>query len=340
MNNDHPVFPYGAAGIDAVIKSDPEDFQVVEELGFEPGGDGEHLFLWIEKSGLSTPELVSRISRDYSIHPRQVSYSGLKDKNALTTQWLSLHMPGGGATDAPEAGDGYRVLRAVRHRSKLRRGVHKANFFRLRLRRIDDLPEASRQQLDAIVTGGMANYFGRQRFGARGDNVAQALQQLQKTRIKRARRGMLLSSLRSFLFNQVLCRRILLGYWDQPVDGDVFMLSGSHSIFSEPVDETLLKRYREMDISSSASLYGSGRNLLGGESLSIESEVFSTNPEITGCLEKHGAKLQMRALRVAVPDLDYEYDAARKTLDLHFRLPAGSYATSLLDHFVNTVEDV
>ncbi len=339
MKDGDLVFPYGAAGIDAVIKSDPEDFQVVEELGFEPGGDGEHLFLWIEKSGLSTPELVSRISRDYSIHPRQISYSGLKDKNALTTQWLSLHMPGSGTTDAPE-GDGYRVLRAIRHRSKLRRGVHKANFFRLRLRRIDDLPEASRQQLDAIVTGGMANYFGRQRFGARGDNVAQALQQLQKARIKRARRGMLLSSLRSFLFNQVLCRRISLGYWDQPVDGDVFMLSGSHSIFSEPVDETLRKRYREMDISSSASLYGDGRNLLGGDPLSIESEVFSANPEITDRLERHGAKLQMRALRVAVPDLDYEYDATRKTLELQFRLPAGSYATSLLDHFTHTMEHV
>lgn len=332
------VYPYGAAVISGAIKSRPQDFEVFEELGFEPSGEGEHLFLQVEKSGLSTPELVERISSDYSIHPRHIGYSGLKDKNALTTQWLSLHLPGQKTDPAVAAGDGYRVLRALRNRSKLRRGSHKSNFFRIRIREVDNLPAASSEQLQAIGSLGMANYFGAQRFGRRQDNVEQALAHLAGSRLKRTRRGILLSSLRSYLFNQVLTHRILLGSWAKPLEGDVFMLRGSHSIFSEALDETLLQRFASMDIASTASLYGSGRNQLTGAALEIEQRVFGEYGEITDCLDAQGVKLQMRPLRVVVEDLKYELDTTAKSLQLELRLPAGSYLTSLLDHFINVTE--
>lgn len=332
------VYPFGAAVISGVIKSRPQDFEVFEELGFEPSGEGEHLFLQVEKSGLSTPELLQRISRDYSIHPRHIGYSGLKDKSALTTQWLSLHLPGQQTDPAVAAGDGYRVLRALRNRSKLRRGSHKANFFRILIREVDDLPATSSEQLQAIGSLGMANYFGAQRFGRRQDNVEQALMQLVGSRLKRTRRGMLLSSLRSYLFNQVLTRRISLGHWTKPLEGDVFMLRGSHSIFSEVVDEALLQRFASMDIASTASLYGSGRNQLSGPALEIEQQVFGACGEITDCLDGQDVKLQMRPLRVAVGDLEYELDKTARTLRLELRLPSGSYLTSLLDHFINVTE--
>ena len=94
MNPDDLPYPYGNAAISGVVKASPDDFRVDEELGFEPGGEGEHLLLRVEKRGLSTPELVSRLASDYGLHPRHIGYSGLKDKQALTTQWLSLHLPG------------------------------------------------------------------------------------------------------------------------------------------------------------------------------------------------------------------------------------------------------
>jgi tRNA pseudouridine13 synthase len=332
------VYPYGAALIGGVIKSRPQDFEVFEELGFEPSGEGEHLFLQVEKSGLSTPELVERISRDYSIHPRHIGYSGMKDKNALTTQWLSLHLPGQKIDPAAADGDGYRVLRALRNRSKLRRGSHKSNFFRILIREVDDLPAVSSEQLQALGSLGMANYFGAQRFGRHQDNVEQALKQLAGTRLKRTRRGILLSSLRSFLFNQVLTRRIAQGYWTKPIEGDVFMLRGSHSIFSEAIDVTLLQRFASLDIASTASLYGSGQNQLSGDALQIEQQVFAEYAEITDCLDAQGARLQMRPLRVAVEELEYELDAATRTLQLQLRLPAGSYLTTLLAHFMQVSE--
>lgn len=338
MSHQELRYPYGSALASGLIKTRPEDFQVIEELGFEPSDEGEHLFLQVEKSGMSTPELVDRIARDYSIHPRLIGFSGLKDKNALTTQWLSLHLPGQQAAPVNADADGYRVLRAQRNRSKLRRGSHKFNFFRVCVRALDDLPAASREQLAAIASQGIANYFGAQRFGRRQDNVEQALQQLDRRGLKRSRRSILLSSLRSYLFNQVLSRRISLGYWEQPLDGDVFMLRGSHSIFSEALNSVVLDRFASMDISSTASLYGKGDSRLSGEALQIEQQVMDEHGDITNCLDRQGVARQMRALRAAVEDFDYRLDTAAKTLHIELRLPAGSYLTSLLDHFVNVSE--
>jgi len=338
LNPVDPVYPYGPASVSGVIKASPVDFVVTEELGFEPSGEGEHLLLQVEKTGLTTADLIRRIAADYSIQPRNIGYSGLKDRNAVTTQWLSLHLPGRAAEVSDPSGDAYRVLRAARHRAKLRRGTHKANSFRLRIREVDDCNETCLRQLDAIRGQGMANYFGRQRFGRGQDNVEQALAQLSAARMKPMRKSMLISSLRSHLFNCVLARRISQGSWRQPLDGDVFMLRGSRSIFSEPLDAALQRRYAELDISSTASLYGSGRSRLSGEALQIEQQVFSENTAITACLDRHDARLQMRPLRVAVDDLDYEFDKAHRLLELRLRLPAGSYATVLLEHFMHAVE--
>ena len=321
MSADLP-YPYGAPSIDAVIKQRAADFEVEEVLGFEPGGDGEHLFLWVEKQGLTTPELVTRIARDFGLSESAVSHSGLKDKHAVR--------------DSPEPateGSGYRVLSQRRHHRKLRPGTHKANRFRLRLRGISELSEATRQQIDQVASQGFANYFGHQRFGSRQDNLQQALRQLTTRKLSRSRRGLLISSLRSHLFNAILARRLELGHWAEPLDGDVFMLRGSHSIFSEPVNADLLRRYRELDISSCASLYGCGSVRMSATALAIERAVFDENSLITDCLQQQGSRLQMRPLRAVADSFDYAYDAAAEVLDIDMCLPTGSYATSLLNHF-------
>ncbi len=333
------VFPYGAATCSAVLKSTPDDFEVEENLGFEPSGDGEHLFLWVEKRGLGTMELIERLAREHTLSPSLFGHSGLKDKNALTRQWLSLHLPGKASPISVLEGDGYRILRQLRHHKKLRPGTHRSNSFRVCLRELDDLSDETRQQIESVARYGFANYFGRQRFGRNQDNVQQALAQLGKRRLPRSRKSIYLSSLRSHLFNQILARRIELGYWQEPVDGDVFMLRGSHSIFSDPLDAGLIDRYRQMDISNCASLYGAGRNLMSAQALDIEQQLFARHADITDCLERHASKLQMRPLRVAADEFNYDYDAAAGTLLLELSLPTGSYVTSLLDHFVD-LEDV
>jgi tRNA pseudouridine13 synthase len=330
-----PVYPYGTPAISGVLKSTPADFQVNEELGFEPDGEGEHCFLLVEKTGLSTPELITRIAHDYSLHPRLVGHSGLKDKHARTSQWLSLHLPGKSLPAAKSAGNGYRILRQARHHRKLRPGTHKYNAFQLCLREVEKLPDQTIAQINLITRQGFANYFGAQRFGRRQDNVKQALAQLTNRRLQRSRKSILLSSLRSYLFNQILARRIGLGHWEKPVAGDIFMLRGSHSIFKDEINNDLLTRYQQLDIASSASLYGTGRNQISDEAQAIEEQVFSQHEDITDCLDLQGTKLQMRALRALVDEFSYDYDAEKRNLWLKLTLPAGSYVTTMLEHFID-----
>ena len=328
------IYPYGPAVASAVLKSRPNDFEVSEELGFEPAGEGEHLFVLVEKSGLSTRELIGCIARDVSIDPELIGYSGLKDKHALTRQWLSLHLPGKSPVHGSIEGNGYQVLKQVRHKRKLRPGSHSYNAFKVRLRHVADFSEQTRAQLDATAARGFANYFGTQRFGRRQDNVGRALAELPRRRLKRSRRSLLISALRSHLFNRVLAQRIQLGHWDLPLDGDVFMLRGTHSIFTATLDEALIDRYRLLDIASTGSLYGAGQSLLGGEARSIEAQVYAACNEITSCLDQQGAKLQMRALRAVADKFSYDYDAGNRSLLVQADLPPGCYMTTLLEHFI------
>jgi len=328
------IYPYGAPQITAVLKSTPADFEVEEILGFEPGGEGEHVFLWVEKCGLGTHELISQMAKDLDLPPKIFGYSGLKDKNALTRQWLSLQLPGKEAPFDKPTGEGYRVLRQLRHHKKLRPGTHRFNRFRICLRDIPELPDATLQQIDSIRVQGFANYFGHQRFGRKQDNVQQALAQLGTRRLSRNRKSLLLSSLRSHLFNQILATRIELGHWHKPLQGDVFMLRGSHSIFSDALDAALLERFQQQDISNCASLYGSGRNLMSARSAEIEQQIFSENTDITTCLERHGSRLQMRPLRVAAESFRFDFDSAAGLLQLETSLPTGSYLTTMLEHFL------
>ena len=233
--------------------------------------------------------------------------------------------------DAP-----YRVIEQHRSSRKLRIGSHRFNRFRVHLRDVDGWDEATEQRLALSGQQGMANYFGEQRFGRYQDNVEQALSQLGCKRLSRQKRSIYLSALRSLLFNQVLSRRIERGLWREPLSGDCFMLSGSRSFFIASIDEEILERYRQQDISSCGSLYGSGDSPLSSEALQLEQDIEKQNPQITAVLQREKTRRQMRALRVAVDELQYEYDEQQRSLLLTCRLPAGSYLTSLLDHVVLT----
>ena len=333
------LYPYGGPAVSGLLKSTAEDFIVTEKLGFEPSGGGEHLFLWIEKSMLTTHELIDHVASDFSIKSRDIGHSGLKDKIAVTRQWLSLYLPGQmKLLELPEISE-YKILDHAWHHKKLRTGTHRSNHFEVIIRNVEAVPEISWKQLDLIRSRGMANYFGAQRFGRQGDNVERAMQVLTNTRrarkLSRNKRSLYISAMRSFLFNSVLCRRIELGYWDKPVAGDVFMLSGSQSIFYEKINDALLARFNQLDLSSTISLYGDGKRLLQDDALNLEDLVFAKNAAILQCLNQQKTSLQMRTTRVIVEDLIVEYDAVKKALRVEVTLPSGSYFTTLLDHFID-----
>ena len=150
----------------AILKASAEDFQVDEVLDIPLSGDGEHLWLWVEKRGLNTEEAVRRLARAAGVPQRAISYAGLKDRQALTRQWFSLHLPGKADPDLAAACDETLViLQQGRHRRKLQRGAHAANGFRLRLTGLKADPAALEARLQAIAAEGVPNYFGPQRFG-------------------------------------------------------------------------------------------------------------------------------------------------------------------------------
>ncbi len=329
-------FPYGEPSCRGALKVEAEDFQVTEELGFDPDGAGEHLYVYIEKTGLTTSDLINLISTHSGISARQISYSGLKDKQAVTRQWLSLHLPGSDFELVAPKDAGFRIIDQQRHSKKLRIGTHRHNRFRVVLRELEGWSQQSQDQLAMLEQQGMANYFGTQRFGRNQDNVQQALSQLGRKKLGRQKRSMFLSALRSVFFNRVLSKRIVTGVWNEPLPGDCFMLQGSRSYFKSIIDDEIIERFRRLDISSCGSLYGVGDNPLSDQALSVEHSVEAESSQIIEALTRQKVERQMRSHRVVVEDLEYEYDGQQRSLILSCRLPAGSYLTSLLDHVVLT----
>lgn len=153
------------APVPGEVRAAPEDFEVEELPLYEPSGEGEHLYLWIEKRGIATDEAVRRIARRLVAKPSEVGYAGLKDAQALTRQWISVFRAR--AEDAPRVEDEQlRVLVARPHRNKLKVGHLRGNRFAIRIRGGGPAVDDARAALGRLAAGGVANYVGLQRFGS------------------------------------------------------------------------------------------------------------------------------------------------------------------------------
>lgn len=315
---------FGRPGAAGVLRSRNEDFRVEEVLGFALEGDGPHLWLWVEKSGANTDWTAGRIARLAGVKKRDVGFSGMKDRHAVTVQWFSLPLPDAEPDWTPLEADGIRVLEQVRHRKKLKRGVHAANRFVITLRDVTGADDVE-QRLAAIRSRGVPNYFGEQRFGRNGDNVIRALDG--------ARGGIYLSSMRSFLFNAVLGERTSHDNWDAMIPGEVLQLAGSRSFFPADDDPSLQERLAAFDIHPSGPMWGSGELPTRADARDLELQTAGRYPELRERLESAGLKHERRSLRLAVSEL--EADFSSDVLRLSFKLETGAFATSVLREIIN-----
>ena len=162
-------------GVGGVLKARHEDFLVEEQPLYEPTGEGEHVYLFIEKDGLTTTDAIHKIARAMHMHRRNIGYAGLKDKHAVTRQHLSLWLPG---VDDETIAEGLqrindyqpriKVLWHDRHTNKLKRGHHGGNRFVIRLREVEPTHVIrAKQIMDVLARRGVPNYVGDQRFGYR-----------------------------------------------------------------------------------------------------------------------------------------------------------------------------
>lgn len=333
------VYPYGKPGFTGHIKQRPEDFRVSENLGFSPTGTGEHLFLYIQKNSLTTHQLIEQLAKVVEIQARHIGYSGLKDKHAITQQWISLHLPG--CKHRPEIPDteNYQILQSKWHDKKLRVGVHRSNSFSITVRDIKGHSGGLEGVILKIKKHGFANYFGAQRFGAQQDNVEQALRVLNNRhklkRLSRNKKSLYISALRSELFNRILSQRIQQGIWEKPLDGDAFMLAGTQSVFSDAITTEILRRYDEFDIHSTISLYGTGGDKLSQQALDIENQIIAAFPDIRDTLINSKLKCSLRANRAVARTLNVNFDPARAMMNIDVELDKGVYLTTLLNHFID-----
>ena len=335
------VGAFGAPVLSARMRVHPEDFRVEELDGFEASGEGEHLLLTIEKRGMNTGFVAGLLARWAGVAEHAVGYAGLKDRHAVTVQRFSVQLPG---REAPELAaleqDGLRVLAQARHRRKLPRGALAGNRFVLVLRDVVGRREAIEARLAQLAARGVPNAFGEQRFGHGGGNVGKALAMFAGRRVGREQRSMLLSAARSALFNRVLAARVADGSWDRGLDGEVWMLAGSRSVFGpEPWSEALAQRLDAFDIHPSGPLWGRGAPRCTGACLALESAALG-DPEALALrdgLERAGLEQERRALRVQAEGLAWAWldDAS---LQVAFSLPPGSYATAVLEQ-LGTLED-
>ncbi len=317
----------------ARFRQSPEDFIVKETLAFEPDGAGEHVYLYIQKQNTNTQWLARELARFANIKLRDVSYAGLKDRNAVTSQWFSLLLHRDKEPDWDNFSlEGIDILQATRHRSKLRPGMAKKNHFIITLYNTDCDEQALLQRLQLVNQYGVPNYYGEQRFGHDANNLEQARALFAgEINIKaRNKKGLYLSAARSHLFNKVLAERVRRGNWHTPLRGDCMILDGSNSFFGiEQVDDEIKARVQEFDIHPSGPLWGKGEPLTKLDVLQLENDVLADEQLFKNGLVNAGMTMDRRALRMKPVALQYQMlDAG--TIRLIFDLTSGQYATTLL----------
>jgi tRNA pseudouridine13 synthase len=236
--------------------------------------------------------------------------------------------------------EGLRILRITRNIRKLRRGIHYGNRFIIRLREPSFDYDTAWQRWQQIVTEGVPNLFGEQRFGHKGRNVEKALAMFRGefTPGDRLLRGLLLSSVRSHLFNAVIAERLHRGIWDRPLPGEVYGFADNGTlllIHNQRGDEA--QRFAEGKVELTAPLWGSGELHTADEVRALEREIARRFPEHTAGLEAAGLRQERRIMRlrpmnpsvIALPDGDLEF---------RFDLPRGAYATTVLRELAELIE--
>lgn len=294
------------------IRSCVEDFCVTELYDFEPSGDGEHLLLWVKKTGANTGWVANQLANYFKLRHFDVSYCGKKDRHAVTQQWFSCWLPGVKDLDLSNCQiEGVEIEKHVWHQRKLRRGDHTGNRFVLRVRELVVDSEAGLvNRLEVIRDHGFPNFFGQQRFGIDNQNLDRALElvadeEMQSRRkLDRKQKDYYLSALRSWLFNQALNDCVQAGDW---ADEDELWVYG-------------LSPHRDIEIPL----------------------VTDTFAPAAAFIEKMGIKAHRRPKRVIPGQLTWHIDRQLSTeerqLTLTFDLPIGAYATTLLQACIE-IED-
>ncbi len=320
-----------------VYRATPEDFRVDEVPAYLPEGEGDHLFVRFEKTGLDTPQAVRRIASVLGVDPKNAGWAGLKDRHAVTRQWASFLFGDPAKLEGAEI-EGVRVLEAARHRNKLRTGHLSANRFELVVRcdEVAGLEEAQRR-LGDLERRGVPAYYGEQRFGRDGHNLVAARRWLVeggKAPRDRFRRKLYVSTLQASIFNDLLAARVTEGTMDDVVPGDLLRKEDTGGLFASERTEDDRPRAARFEVSATGPMFGARMRWPEGEAAEREEAALREAGLTRADLERfrssgEGTRRPYR-FKLGDPAIEPVPDGIR----LCFTLPSGAYATVVLRELV------
>ncbi len=287
-------------GAGGTWKQVPEDFVVEELPELVPTGAGEHQWLRVEKIGRTTPDVVQALSRWAGVRPDGIGYAGMKDRYARTVQDFTVHF----GEDVPDdLGPGMRVVSRSRNARRLRVGQLAGNRFTLRIRGGDADVAAAR--LARLQATGMPNYYGAQRVGGEAPLEGRAVLLGGGPRLRFDQLKFVLSAYQSELFNRVLVER-----GQARLEGDLLE-----------------------DEIPTGPMYGSRMNWPTGEARALEERILAEENLPPDAWRRFGNLTQGTRRKLWIP-VQAELTPAEDGFWLRFDLPAGSYATVLLEEIL------
>ena len=336
------------------------DFQVEEIPLYLPSGQGDHLYLWIEKTDIAAESLRRHVSRALGVSNRDIGMAGLKDRRAVTRQWLSVPRSAEDRIARVDT-DRIRVLETKPHRNKLRTGHLAGNRFVLRLR--DVVPDArvrAEAKIAALQASGVPNFFGSQRMGHGGSTLAagwaltQGAQHMTRVQTPdgtthvlhlgdRSLRRLAASALQGEVFNRTVAERLARGVFNRVLAGDVCQKPDTGGTFTTDDQAREQARLERREVVITAPMWGPKMVRPTAAAAELEREVLAA----MGLTEAHFAVLGALAegtrrpvaihpTEVTVQEETDENGAL--SLVLSFVLPAGSFATVFVHEMAGPVE--
>ena len=335
-----PVLP------ECIIRSTPEDFQVDEVPAYQPTGKGEHGYLWIEKRGLTSPELIHRIVRNLGVPAKEIGLAGQKDRHAVTRQFVSI--PRRFTEHAAKLNDdNIKVLLVTAHPNKLKTGHLRGNKFCLILRSPSGAftaaeADAVHERLQVLATDGIPNYFGTQRFGHHGNTMVDGLRLLKGTlpndhwpeNKTRTMRRLVLSAVQSGIFNLVLAQRVADGTLRTPLPGEVVIRRNGTKPYVLPVDGPT------DDIIPAGPMPGPDMLVATGAVADMEREIMSLLRLSPKDFQKYSRLTS--GIRRKMIEFPTEADARltdNAAIQATFSVTSGTYATVVLREIFSSVKD-
>ncbi|MBF6593903.1 MAG: tRNA pseudouridine(13) synthase TruD [Thermaceae bacterium] len=337
--NRYPYLTPELPSIAGFIRQYPHDFQVVEVAAYLPTGQGEHLYLWLEKEELTTRAVFELLRDELGVAEKDIGVAGLKDKHALTRQWFSIPAKYQPRLSLLEGHSQLRLLETGLHTNKLRVGHLKGNRFRILVREAGGAKEKASDGpsppaftvcsiLSTLQAKGVPNYYGPQRFGLGGQNPVRGYELVTQGK----KRGdpwlgrFLIGSLQSLMFNDWLALRLERDLFDRVLPGDVAKKHHTGGEFVVEDAELENPRAQRLEISATGALYGKKYREAQGEARGLEDQILARYDLRR---EQFAARRGDRRL-IRFPLSEWSVEEAEEGLWVSFFLPKGAYATTVL----------